>query len=207
MSNKLLGNLPQGLLFVVSAPAGTGKTTLAHMLCDEFEAIVISVSCTTRVPRPHEVPGVDYHFISPKEFEEKLSSKAFLEHVSIFDHAYGTLHETVEKEQSLGRHVLLVIDTQGHKKICALKAPHISIFIHPPSLSELRHRLEKRGTENAPAIDKRLSFAHTETKNAHLYDYEVVNDHLQTAYQILRSIIIAEEHKRLKTQKESLCQN
>ncbi|MEI6531363.1 MAG: guanylate kinase [Chlamydiota bacterium] len=199
MSNKLLGNLSQGLLFIVSAPAGTGKTTLAHMLCDEFEAITLSVSCTTRSPRAHEIPGKDYHFISSEEFEERLHHNAFLEYVSIFDHSYGTLYETIAKEQHLGRHVLLVIDTQGQKQIKSLGVPHISIFIHPPSWAELRHRLEKRGTENCAAIDKRLAFAEYETSSAPLYDYEVVNDHLQTAYQILRAIIIAEEHKRLKT--------
>lgn len=198
-NNKLLGNLSEGLLFIVSAPAGTGKTTLSHMLCDEFEAITISVSCTTRAPRPHEIPGKDYHFISRDEFAHKLKEKAFVEHARIFDNYYGTLHATIKHEQSLGRHVLLVIDTQGAKQIKDLKLEAIYIFIHPPSLQELRHRLEKRGTETAEAIDKRISFAKNETDEAHLYDYEIINDHLQTAYQILRAIIIAEEHKKLKT--------
>lgn len=198
MSNKLLGNLKEGLLFIISAPAGTGKTTLAQMLQKEFPSIVLSVSCTTRAPRPHEAPGVDYHFISKEEFEKKLSANAFIEHAKIFDNYYGTLFETIQKERLLGHHVLLVIDTQGMKQIKALDLETVSIFIHPPSWAELRQRLEKRGTETPAAIEKRLAFAEHELESAPLYDYEIINDHLDTAYNILRSIIIAEEHKKLK---------
>lgn len=198
MSNKLLGNLPEGLLFIMSAPAGTGKTTLSHMLATEFPALALSVSCTTRAPRPHEVPGQDYHFIAKETFEEKLRQGAFIEHAAIFGHHYGTLFETVDRERKRGHHVLLVIDTQGMKQIKARGLDAISLFIHPPSWAELRLRLEKRATETPAGIAKRLAFAEHEVQAAPLYDYEIVNDHLETAYQILRSIIIAEEHKRLK---------
>lgn len=206
MSNKLVGNLSRGLLFILSAPGGTGKTTLAKMLCDEFKTVTQSISCTTRSPRTHEIPGKDYYFISSTEFEEKLQQNAFLEYVSIFDHSYGTLYETIIKEQLLGHHVLLVINAQGKNQIRMLGIPHVSIFIHPPSWVELRHRLEKRGTEGCEAIAQRLALAKYEISFSHLYDYQVVNDNLQTAYEILRSIIIAEEHKYLKPlPKESPC--
>lgn len=198
MSNKLLGNLQEGLLFVISAPAGTGKTTLSRMLAAEFPSIALSISCTTRPSRAHEVPGQDYHFISKELFEEKLSQRAFIEHAKIFDHYYGTLAEEIAQERQSGRHVVLVIDTQGMRQIQDLGIKTTSIFIHPPSWNELRLRLEKRGTETVDAIEKRLSFAKHELREAHLYDYEIVNDHLETAYQILRAIIIAEEHKKLK---------
>ena len=198
MSSKLLGNLKKGLLFILSAPAGTGKTTLAYRLCEEFEAVSLSISCTTRAPRPGEAPDVDYHFIDLKTFEEKLQNGEFLEHAKIFDNYYGTLSETVKNLQESGKHVLLVIDTQGMQQLKKLKLSAISIFILPPSWYELEKRLAKRGTEDAEEIEKRLTFAHEEVEHADLYDYEIINDNLETAYQTLRAIVIAEEHKKLK---------
>lgn len=198
MSNKLVGNLKRGLLFILSAPAGAGKTTLAHKLLSEFDAIALSISCTTREPRRGEVSGIDYHFIDQKSFEEKLQKGQFLEHAKVFDNYYGTLKETVDEIQESGKHALLVIDTQGMRQIKALGLEAISIFILPPSWRELHERLEKRGTENDADIKKRIAFAHEEIDLAPSYNYEIINDHLETAYQILRAIIIAEEHKKLK---------
>ncbi len=198
MSNKVLGNLKKGLLFIISAPAGTGKTTLAKMLQDEFSCVASSISCTTRAPREGEVNGKDYIFLSAQEFTKKLDENAFLEHANLFHHSYGTLKETVDDLQSSGKHVLLVIDTQGMRQIKQHNIPCTSIFLTPPSWEELKHRLQGRGSESAEEIDKRIRWAHAEIAFAHLYDYHIVNDDLTTAYQTLRSILIVEENKQLR---------
>ncbi|MDP1609407.1 MAG: guanylate kinase [Chlamydiales bacterium] len=191
---KVLGNVNKGLLFVISAPAGTGKTTLVRMLQQEFSCVVESVSYTTRPPRPKEQAGVDYYFVSEPEFMQKLKEGEFIEHAKVFDHYYGTSKSFVQAEQALGKHVLLVIDTQGAmelKKHCDA----IFIFISPPSLEELRSRLYGRKTETDQAMEQRLSWAQKEIALAPLYNYHIINEHLQTAYGVLRSILIAEEHK------------
>ncbi len=192
---KLLGTLSKGMLIVMSAPAGTGKTTMAHMLLDEFRCISKSVSCTTRSKRPGEVKDKDYHFLSREEFNQKKKAGAFLEHADVFNHQYGTLQEDVEKKLESGQHVLLVIDTQGAEQLRKFDYPALSIFIKPPSMGELRARLIKRKTEADEHIEKRLAFAEHELEMASHYDYIITNDNLHHAYEILRSILIAEEHK------------
>jgi len=196
MAEKLLGTLTKGIVFVVSAPAGTGKTTLVRMLLDEFPCITESISCTTRPIRPGEITDKDYHFLSEKEFENKIEAGEFLEHASVFGNQYGTLKSHVEKQQVLGKHVILVIDTQGALELMSAKHPAVFIFIRPPSLAELRARLFKRKTENIEHIEERLSWAKKEIETAEKYDYQIVNDNLHRAYDILRSILIAEEHKK-----------
>ena len=195
MVQKLLGNLPQGFVFVLSAPAGTGKTTLVRMLAQEFPCIVESVSCTTRPPRPGEINGKDYFYLSQKEFEEKVEQGDFLEYAEVFGYHYGTSLSFVHKQQEMGKHVFLVIDTQGAMQLKKKRFPAIYIFLSPPSLEELKERLIKRQTESQEVIDKRLSWAETELAMVKNYDYHIVNDHLNQAYAILRSIIIAEEHR------------
>lgn len=186
--------MKKGLLFVVSAPAGTGKTTLVRMLLEEFNRVVESISFTTRAPRPDEIAGRDYHFISPQEFENKIAEGEFLEFAKVFDHYYGTSKHFVESEQNLGKHVILVIDTQGALQLMGnLEA--IFIFISPPNLEELKRRLERRKSENEKAIEHRLFWAEKEMELAKKYDYHIVNDHLKAAYDVLRSILIAEEHR------------
>jgi len=192
--SKLLGNLQQGLLFVISAPAGTGKTTLAHMLCEEFDCVVESVSCTTRPVRPGESEGKHYHFLSKEKFDEMVQKGEFLEHASVFGHQYGTARASVLGQQAAGKHVILVIDTQGAMQLKG-KIPAAFIFISPPSLAELKERLVKRRTESPEMIEKRLSWAQKEMAMGGQYDYHIVNDNLAIAYQVLRSILIAEEHK------------
>jgi len=197
MSNKkipLLGDSPRGQLFIVSAPAGTGKTTLVEMLTEEFPSVVRSISFTTRKPRKAEVDGVDYYFISEAEFEEKSAAGEFLEYVKLYNTSYGTSKLWVERALSLGKHVVLVIDTQGGLK---LKKESVGtfIFIQPPSLETLRERLLKRNTESEEVIAERLAWAKKEMDDAVFYDYKIVNDDLNTAYQILRSILIAEAHR------------
>lgn len=195
MSNKLLGNHKTGLVFVVSAPAGTGKTTLVQMLVKEFPCVKTSVSCTTRPPRTGEVDGRDYHFLTQEAFKKKVKERDFLEHAHVFGHDYGTSHAFVLKEVAMGKHVILVIDTQGAMQLKEKQFPAIFIFISPPNLETLRHRLMKRESENAGALEERLSRAEKEIAMLPHYDYHIINDHLDTAYEVLRSILIAEEHK------------
>lgn len=195
MVAKILGNLNRGLVFVVSAPAGTGKTTLVRMLINEFDCVAESVSCTTRKIRPGEIPGRDYYFLTEEEFEAKKREGDFLEHAKVFDNEYGTSREYVMKNQAAGKHVFLVIDTQGAMKLKKESFDAIYVFLSPPSLEELKQRLCKRQTESKETIEKRLSWAEHEMQMACYYDYHIINDNLENAYTILRSIVIAEEHR------------
>lgn len=194
MIKPLLGNLKKGLLFIVSAPAGTGKTTLVQMLIQEFPSVVCSISSTTRQPRPGEINGVHYHFLSHDEFTRHIRQDDFLEYVTLYGDYYGTSRKWVEEQQSMGKDVILVIDTQG-ALILKDKIPATFIFIAPPSMEELERRLRKRETETHQALEKRMQWAKQEMLAVNLYDYCVVNDDLKTAYQTLRSILIAEEHR------------
>lgn len=196
MSEKLLGNLAQGLVFVVSAPAGTGKTTLVRMLTEEFDCVVESVSCTTRSPRAGEVAGVDYHFLTQEEFQARVKQNDFLEYAEVFGHYYGTSKEYVKGMQKQGKHVVLVIDTQGAMKLQSQGFPAVFVFLSPPSLEELKERLVKRKTEDEETLQRRLSWAGQEMQLAKNYDYMIVNKDLKIAYGVLRSILIAEEHKQ-----------
>ncbi len=194
----LLGNLTKGLVFVLSAPAGTGKTTLVEMLRREFSAVEQSVSCTTRKPRKGEVDGKDYHFLSETEFKKRIKAGDFLEYAEVFGNYYGTSKAFVEKQQKKGKDVFLVIDTQGALQLKKKKFPAIFIFVSPPSLKELKERMLKRKTETPESIAHRLSWAKREIAHAKHYDYHIINEELDVAYDILRSIVIAEEHKMKK---------
>ncbi len=181
---------------MISAPAGTGKSTLVEMLLKEFpEAVAESCSSTTRHPRPGEIAKHHYEFISVPEFENKIEAGEFLEYASVFGNYYGTRREEVDRLLKLGKHVILVIDTQGALQIIE-KISAVFIFIKPPSFDELRKRLFKRSTESEEKIQERLLWAEQEIEVASRYDYQIVNDNLEVTYQILRSIFIAEEHKR-----------
>lgn len=195
MSPKLLGNLKTGLTFVMSAPAGTGKTTLVNLLINEFPCVVGSISYTTRKIRAGEIPGVHYHFISEPEFEKKIANGEFLEHVKLYGNYYGTAYKSLKDQQAQGKHVFLVIDTQGALQLLKDRFPATFIFVSPPSLDVLRQRLRNRKTESEFVIEERLEWAKKEIEIAREYDYYIVNDDLATAYQVLRSIVIAEEHR------------
>lgn len=191
---KVLGTLKKGLIFVVSAPAGTGKTTLVRMLQKEFSCVVESVSYTTRPPRPQEVPERDYHFIAVPAFEQKIKDGEFLEYAKVFGHYYGTSRKFLESQQNLGKHVVLVIDTQGAMHLKG-SLDAVFVFIQPPSMDVLKERLSARKSESSEAIEERLLWAKKEIALSKRYDYQIVNDRLDTAYDVLRSILIAEEHR------------
>jgi guanylate kinase len=186
--------MKKGLVFVISAPAGTGKTTLVRMLRDEFHNVVESLSDTTRAPRPNEIAGRDYNYITVKEFEEKIKEGDYLEYAEVFHNFYGTSRKFVDGQLEKGKHVILVIDTQGALQLKG-KLEAIFVFISPPSLEELRARLYRRRSETEEAIETRLSWAEKEMSLSTNYDYHIVNDNLKSAYDVLRSILIAEEHR------------
>lgn len=190
----LLGSKSEGLFFVVSAPAGTGKTTLVHMLLQEFPSVAESISYTTRQPRADEVDGVHYHFVSEELFKAMIDSSDFLEYVELYGYHYGTSLKWLQEQKRQGKHIILVIDTQGARLIRG-KIAATFIFIKPPSLEVLRQRLLLRGTETSEGLEKRLARASAELSEAHYYDYQIINDDLQNAYQVLRSIVIAECHR------------
>lgn len=192
--SKVLGSLKRGLVFILSAPAGTGKTTLVRMLEEEFSCLTASISYTTRPIRPKEEKGRDYHYISVEEFQKKIKNQDFLEYAEVFGHYYGTSKEFVETERMRGKHVILVIDTQGKEQVMrSLRA--VSIFISPPNLSVLKERLTNRKTDTEAVIENRLRIAEKEMKQIPFYDYHIVNDQLEVAYAALRSVLIAEEHR------------
>lgn len=183
-----------GLAFVVSAPAGTGKTTLVKMLVKEFPNVVASISLTTRSPRPEELNGRDYFFVSTNEFEEKIQAGEFLEHVKLYGDYYGTSRQWVQDQLQKGNHVILTIDTQG-ALLLKNHFPAVFIFIFPPSIEELKKRLELRKTETPAEIERRMAVAKKEIESAKFYDYTLINDDLKVAYNTLHSILIAEEHR------------
>ena len=193
-NQQLLGNLATGLLFIISAPSGTGKTTLVNMLTKEFSSVVRSISCTTRPPRPGEVDGQDYCFLDRSEFQAKVDRGDFLEWAEVFGHCYGTSKEMIQNELRQGKHVVLVIDTQGAEQVIERMAA-VSIFIRPPSLEELRQRLEYRGTESAETLATRLEWARVEMEKGKFYDYLITNGNLSVSYEVLRSVFIGEEHR------------
>lgn len=197
---SLLGGIDIGLLFIVSAPAGTGKTTLIRKLVHEFPSIIASISFTTRAPREGEIDGKDYHFITEEEFKRKIVEDDFLEYVKLYDTYYGTSSQWVKEQQQKGKHVVLVIDTQGALQLKKW-IPVTSIFVRPPSIEVLRQRLIQRQTESLEMVEKRLEWAGQELIAGKEYDYQLINDNLDIAYQVLRSIFIAECHRARRVPK------
>ncbi len=180
-----------GTLFIISAPSGAGKTTLVHALLESMEQIEVSVSHTTRAPRPGEVEGRDYHFVSPSEFERLETSGAFLESARVFDNAYGTLQETVARRLEKGVDVVLEIDWQGAQQVTARLANCVTIFILPPTRAALEERLARRGQDSAMVIDARMAAARDEMSHWRDYEYLVVNEDFAQALGQLRAIVTA----------------
>lgn len=181
--------LNKGKIFILSAPAGTGKTTLVTRLIAEVPHTVQSISYTSRKPRENEVNGKDYFFVTEKEFEEKVSRGDFLEYVRLYDTYYGTDKRWVEKQVDAGISVFLVIDTQGALKLKG-RISATYIFVKPPSLEELKRRIILRETESQEMIEKRLKWATKELECSSEYDHVIVNDELDQAYSDLKKIVV-----------------
>jgi guanylate kinase len=186
-----MANFP-GFLFVVTAPSGAGKTTLISRLRQEFPLIRFSVSTTTRTPRPGEVDGRDYFFVDHETFTDMVARDAFVEWAHIHGNDYGTSREYVNAALDSGQEVLFDIDVQGFRALRAqlgLRANYV--FIAPPSLETLERRLAGRGTESAESLALRLKNARAELAAAAEFDFVVVNDELDTAYEQLRTVWLA----------------
>ena len=188
--------MSKGRLIVFSAPSGCGKgTMLAEILKDENYCV--SVSATTRSPREGEVDGVNYYFMSKGDFLQRVADSEFLEYAEYCDNYYGTLMSEVDGKLNEGKNVILEIEVQGAQKIREKRPDALMIFILPPSVSELRRRLKKRGTETDEVIEQRVSQAAREIEAASKYDYAIVNDALEDAISDFFAVMRAE---KLKTQ-------
>ncbi|MCD6309273.1 MAG: guanylate kinase [Candidatus Eremiobacteraeota bacterium] len=184
----------RGILWVTSGPSGAGKSTLLAEVLDRNPDILFSISATTRKPRPGEKDGVNYYFVSHEKFEKMIEEKAFLEWARVHDNYYGTPVGPVEEHLASGHSVILDIDVQGALQVKAVNHPDaVFVFIAPPSLAELRRRLEERKTEDEDKINGRLKTAEWELSRIHEYEYVVINDDLVTAVGDFLSIIRAEQ--------------
>lgn len=182
----------KGLLLVVSAPSGCGKgTILGEILKDD--SFYYSISATTRAPREGEQDGVNYHFITKEEFEQRIAQGGMLEYAQYCGNYYGTPKKEVEQMRDAGRDVILEIEVEGAMKVRALCPDAVFLFIAPPSVEELRRRLNKRGTEAAEVIEERVSQASRELSYADRYDYIIVNGELEKAIQDFRTVVRAEK--------------
>lgn len=183
--------MTSGALFIVTAPSGAGKTSLVRELVKDDDSLCISVSHTTRPRREGERDGVDYFFIDRDEFERKLAENTFLEHAEVYGHYYGTSREWVQQHREQGLDVILEIDWQGAEQVRKLDPTACSIFILPPSVETLRHRLETRALDDEKTIERRMRQAQQELAQSEKSDYRVVNDEFERALADIRSIVRA----------------
>jgi guanylate kinase len=179
----------RGHLFVISAPSAAGKTTLCRALLEHYTDLIYSVSYTTRSPRKGEKDTIDYHFISPEEFKKGITDRKWAEWAEVHGHYYGTSAEFLDKGLSAGKDILADLDVQGTIQILDRYPDCISIFIAPPSLETLRHRLESRGLDSAAVIQQRLNNAKNELAQKDLYHHVIINDQLKSAKKQLISLI------------------
>jgi guanylate kinase len=184
----------EGILFVVSAPSGAGKTTLVRKVIEQLPGVTLSVSCTTRAPRPEEQEGIDYFFISRDAFNVMEREGKFIEWARVHGDLYGTPRDNIAKLRH-GEDLVLEIDTQGAREIREELHDGVLIFIRPPSLEVLQERLQTRGGDSEEAMQDRLHNAQKELDQMAWYDYIVVNDDIEEATRQLASIIIAERCK------------
>ncbi|MBD5513129.1 MAG: guanylate kinase [Lachnospiraceae bacterium] len=181
----------KGILIVVSGFSGAGKGTLVKKLIEEYEGYALSISATTRQPRPGEEDGREYFFLQKEQFERKIAENGLIEYACYCENYYGTPREYVEQQLADGKDVILEIEIQGALKIKKQYEDALLLFVMPPSAEELRRRLEGRGTETKEVIDKRMHRAAEEAEGIEEYDYIVVNDDLDTCVGQLHEIITA----------------
>ena len=188
----------RGILFVVSSPSGAGKTTLTRTLIEKEANVSLSVSVTTRSRRPSEIDGVHYRFISMRQFEGMRTADELLESAEVHGNFYGTPREPVEQALVAGRDVLFDIDWQGTQQICQkMRSDVVSVFVLPPSATELRTRLERRAEDSGEIIARRLRNAAEEIPHWTEYDYVLINCDLDESFTQLRAILTAERLKRI----------
>lgn len=189
----------RGLMFILSSPSGAGKTTISHMLLMADDEINLSVSATTRPRRPGEVDGVDYHFVSDQKFDQMVAEDDFYEWAHVFGHRYGTPKGYIRNGLKKGEDYLFDIDWQGTQQLYQKDQQDVvSVFILPPSLAELRRRLETRAQDSADVIDSRMERARGEISHWAEYDYVVINDDVDECFVKVREILHAERMRRTR---------
>jgi guanylate kinase len=181
-----------GLLFVVSAPSGTGKTTIVERLVQVVPDLALSRSYTSRPARPGEADGVDYNFITRTRFEEMIAADAFLEWADVFGNLYGTSAADASRELATGRDLVLVIDVQGARQVRRRCTDTVGVFVMPPSYAVLEGRLRSRSKDSEEAMQRRLRTARAEVAAFAEYDYVIVNDELDACVARLQAIVMAE---------------
>ncbi|MEE9432972.1 MAG: guanylate kinase [Sphingorhabdus sp.] len=187
----------RGLLFVLSSPSGAGKSTLAHKLLASDDAISLSISTTTRPPRPGEIDGKDYHFVDVPSFKRMVKDGEFLEWAHVFGHRYGTPNAPVEQMLANGKDVLFDIDWQGTQQLFQEAGSDVvRIFILPPSITELERRLHARGTDSDEVIEDRMARARAEIGHWDGYDYVLINDDIDACFTSVQHILAAERLRR-----------
>lgn len=191
----------KGLLFVVSAPSGAGKTSLVAALLERDPALTLSVSYTTRAQRPGEIDGKHYHFVDHQRFEQMIADDAFIEYARVFDNAYGTAESSLREALDGGQDLLLEIDWQGARQVRNRFPEAVSIFIVPPSLPALEERLRGRGQDSDRIISERMAKARDELSHWDEYGYLVVNDRFEQALANLAAVVQAE---RLRTPRQTV---
>ncbi|EXJ16044.1 guanylate kinase [Imhoffiella purpurea] len=184
--------MARGILFILSAPSGAGKTSLVKALLERDPALTLSVSCTTRAARPGESDGVHYHFLDRERFRSEIAAGVFLEHAEVFGNLYGTREPDVRDCLECGQDLVLEIDWQGARQVRQRFEDAVSVFVLPPSVEELERRLRGRGTDADEVIARRMQQAHDEMLHYAEYDYLVVNDRFETALDALAAIATAE---------------
>jgi guanylate kinase len=197
-----------GCLYVVVAPSGAGKSTLVNALLEREPDIGLSISYTTRPPRPGEVPGREYFFVSPAEFQAMVARGDFLEHAEVYGNWYGTSRRWIEKTRASGSDVVLEIDWQGARAVKALFPDMTFIYILPPSIEVLRQRLVKRGKDAKEVIERRLAEAREDLNHVHEADYVIINEDFSIALLDLQSVVRAlrlTAARQLKLHAQLLC--
>ncbi len=187
--------MAEGILLIISGPSGVGKGTVCRYLLTVREALKLSISTTTRSPRPGEEEGKEYNFTTTPQFEAMIKDGSFLEWAVVHDHYYGTRHETVQELLDQGKDLILEIDIQGAEQVRERVPEAVSIFLAPPSMADLEQRITGRGTEERDRINSRLETARREMDAYHAYDYLVINDTVENAAGLISAIIDAERCK------------